>query len=138
MRDGFGTADTQSVPRLGLSGSVLKPRARSVLSLIRRLSAKVGIHKSGVPLHARELRIAAVSALNYRADVWCLTVPEAGCFSLENGAVVHNCADAFRSAVVGWAEDALPKPRKPAPTLAVGRTNRATMNHLGGDWRQRL
>lgn len=47
-------------------------------------------------------------------------------------------ADAFRSAVVGWAEDALPKPRKPAPTLAVGRANKARLNDLGGDWRQRL
>jgi hypothetical protein len=29
------------------------------------------------------------------ANVWCLTVPDAEEFSLANGAVVHNCADAF-------------------------------------------
>ena len=29
-------------------------------------------------------------------DVWCLTVPDAEEFSLENGAIVHNCADAMR------------------------------------------
>lgn len=30
------------------------------------------------------------------ADVWDITVPGVECFALENGAVVHNSADAFR------------------------------------------
>jgi hypothetical protein len=36
--------------------------------------------------------------LNETADVWCLTVPDVGHFSLANGAVVHNShfADGFR------------------------------------------
>lgn len=39
-------------------------------------------------------------------------------------------ADAFRYAVVGWAEDTQPKPVKPPPRLAVGSTNTMTLNDL--------
>lgn len=41
------------------------------------------------------LRIVSVRQLSQKADVWDLTVPGVECFSLGNGAVVHNCADAF-------------------------------------------
>lgn len=49
-------------------------------------------------------RIAHVSALRETADVWCLTVPDDHCFSLENGAVVHNCADAFGLMAIDYQE----------------------------------
>lgn len=35
-----------------------------------------------------------------RADVYCLTVPTAGSFTLANGAVVHNCGDMVRYRVM--------------------------------------
>lgn len=44
-----------------------------------------------------------------------MTVPGEECFSLSNGAVVHNCshaADAFRYAAMAWREM---KPEKPKP-----------------------
>ena len=49
-------------------------------------------------------RIERVSVLRETADVWCLTVPGADCFSLENGAVVHNCADAFGLMAIDYKE----------------------------------
>lgn len=58
-------------------------------------------------------------------------------------APLHNwashCADAIRSAVVGWAEDTQPKPKPKAPLLSVGQANTMTMRDLdralGDDWR---
>ena len=41
------------------------------------------------------LRIESVRHLSKRADVWDITVPDVECFALANGAIVHNCADAF-------------------------------------------
>jgi hypothetical protein len=52
--------------------------------------------RSSVARVARPLRIASVSPLLARSDVWDITVPGEECFSLANGAVVHNSADAFR------------------------------------------
>lgn len=39
--------------------------------------------------------------LTDRADVWDITVPSVECFSLANGAVVHNSADSFRYMSLG-------------------------------------
>lgn len=55
--------------------------------------------KNTVTQVARPLIIENVEHLDYKEDVWCLTVPEVEHFSLSNGAVVHNCShgsDAFR------------------------------------------
>jgi hypothetical protein len=84
-------------------------------------------------LDAKSLRIASVQRLEVESDVWCLTVPESAEFSLENGAVVHNCshpADAFRMMAVAWGErlEAAP-PAQPRP-LMVGPENTATLNDM--------
>jgi hypothetical protein len=47
------------------------------------------------------LRVVSVRKLNYKADVFCLEVPDFECFAIGNGAVVHNCLDALRYAVMG-------------------------------------
>ena len=62
------------------------------------------------------LRIESVTPLSEVSDVWCLTVPGEECFSLANGAVVHNChdADAFGLMCVAYEE-----PRKHAAKLAM-------------------
>ncbi len=48
--------------------------------------------------------IASVKSLNNTADVWCLTVPGEESFSLANGAIVHNCADAFGLMAICYEE----------------------------------
>lgn len=52
-------------------------------------------HKNTAIPIVRPLRVENVVKLNYLEDVYCITVPNAGHFSLENGAIVKNC-DAFR------------------------------------------
>jgi hypothetical protein len=49
------------------------------------------------------LRIASVRRLSETADVWDITVPDGHCFSLSNGAVVHN-SDAFGLMCVAYEE----------------------------------
>lgn len=53
--------------------------------------------------------IASVRKLNETADVWCLTVPHGECFALANGAIVHNCADAFGLMAIVYEEPRGPK-----------------------------
>lgn len=40
--------------------------------------------------------VESVQMLDEKEDVYCMTVPEAEHFCLENGAIVHNCMDAYR------------------------------------------
>jgi hypothetical protein len=75
----------------------------------------VAILKSIAALTARRPTIASVRELDYRDDVWCLTVPDAECFSLANGAVVHNC-DSFRYLSMSWRAAPLREVKVPAPT----------------------
>lgn len=45
--------------------------------------------------------IESVKHLSETADVWDITVPDGHCFSLANGAVVHN-SDAFGMMCIGY------------------------------------
>jgi hypothetical protein len=51
----------------------------------------------------KELRIEKVNLLSELADVYCINVPEAAHFSLENGAIVHNSnySSAFMAIFIG-------------------------------------
>lgn len=60
---------------------------------------------------ARFPRCSAVESLN-PSDVFCLTVPDTGCFLLANGLVVGNC-DAARYAVMSRPWTPAPKPVRP-------------------------
>jgi len=44
------------------------------------------------------VRCVSVEELSERADVYCLTVPSTGCFAIEGGLLVSNCADEWRYA----------------------------------------
>ena len=68
-----------------------------------RWFAKADIRRSIAAVLARPLRIESVKRLTETADVWDITVPDVQCFSLANGAVVHN-SDAFGLACVYAAE----------------------------------
>lgn len=101
-RGGYGTGDTWPESRAGLNGSEFRRTARSAKKSFRPFSETVGILKSIAAKSAKCRRIASVEELKFQEDVWCLTVPGAEHFSLANGAVVHNCADAWRTLSLTW------------------------------------
>jgi hypothetical protein len=98
-----GISAMQSELKDGPSGNAKKSHANIAARCLARWCEKaetlVNIAKSIVKLRLIEsegsqtstlLRIERVRRLNETADVWDLTVPDGHCFSLENGAVVHN------------------------------------------------
>jgi hypothetical protein len=91
---------------------------RIAASLFRRWSDYLATARNSALTTARPLTIESVRPLKETADVWCLTVPGEECFSLGNGAVVHNCShasDAFRYLSLVWkapAEEKKPEPIK--------------------------
>lgn len=93
---GFGIAGTRGEQRAGRSGSAKSAIASFAGTSLTRLFAKMGMHTNTADQTARPLSIVGVKRLKQREDVWCLTVPGEECFSLANGAVVHNCCDAVR------------------------------------------
>ena len=105
---GFGTSAMQSEAKAGSSGSVKKSLALCVASTFKRLLEKAVIHRFTALTTAKPKRIVSVERLKTKSDVWCITVPDAGEFSLANGALVHNC-DAFRYACLVWREEMKPK-----------------------------
>ena len=70
--------------------------------------------KSIAPRNAKTLRVQSVRVIDEKQDVWCMTVPDIGHFSLANGAIVKNC-DAYEILAQVWKSakvDATPpKPR---------------------------
>ena len=107
--EGFGTVVMQSGPRVGRSGSGKTSRASIAGMSLTLSSARAAIRNAFALLTAKPLRIESVVDLSEAEDVWCLTVPDGEMFSLGNGAVVHNCADAFRYACMAWREQIAPK-----------------------------
>jgi phage terminase large subunit len=111
----FGTGDKPSAQSLGLNVSVRRGRASAagffswpsfgkpgtLQSIARHLASKLHIDNGASRTNMRVV-IESVKPLSETADVWCLTVPEGECFSLANGAVVHNCADAFGLMAVAY------------------------------------
>ena len=112
---GFGTVETPNAQKTGLGGSVSRAVVQSVMPSLMRSFARAVTHRFIAARRARLPHIASgpkcgpriiesVKRLNRTADVWCLTVPGEGCFSLANGAVVHNCADAFGLMAICYEE----------------------------------
>lgn len=87
----YGIEDTRSVVSFGqnINGN-LKP-ALSVVKNIWRQLISVQTQRSSAPRNVDKLIIESVRPISFKEDVWCLTVPDVSCFSLANGAVVHNC-----------------------------------------------
>jgi len=106
----FGIVVTRSDRSLGKSGngkiaSVLFAGLASIAWFGAR-AIRASIARTNVDT----LRIVSVEKLPDLEDVWCLTVPEVNCFSLENGAVIHNShpADALMCGAMGWVPDNVP------------------------------
>lgn len=100
---GFGINGMLSGHRDGKNGSERTKPAPLAGSFSRLSFVSRAIRRSIAAITARRLSIVAVENLHETADVWCLTVPEVGHFSLANGAIVHNShgADSFRYLAVG-------------------------------------
>jgi phage terminase large subunit len=96
--DARGTVAMPSGQRAGRSGNVWRSRASTARRLFRHWCA-LATRKNTAPILAKPLRIASVTPLNEREDVWCLTVPDGHMWALANGAVTHNShgADALRT-----------------------------------------
>lgn len=112
----FGISATQSELRGGLNGNAKKSHAsiaaRCLVRWCEKAETLVNIAKSLVksPLienagrqMSMRLHIERVRQLKETADVWDITVPDGHCFSLENGAVVHN-SDSFGLMAVVWED----------------------------------
>lgn len=112
-KDDFGTSATLNGHKAGQSGREKKSRASIAapctwlwygraarlvnIALIRANRRPTDCGQSD----AARLQIARVRHITERADVWDITVPGVRCFSLANGAVVHN-SDAFGLVAVAY------------------------------------
>ena len=101
---GSGIVATLNGPSLGLNGAaslvpVLRAEPRSTLSFETVDTVSFIAGRTAAPL-----LLESVVPLNETADVWDITVPDVECFSLANGAVVHNSADAWRYLALAWRE----------------------------------
>lgn len=120
QRGDFGIRGTPSALRVGPNGSGKKSPASIAPSRFRLLSGPVATAVNIVVRRAKSLLtgsvgkqmsgrvyIESVTKLSERSNVWDITVPDVHCFSLANGAVVHN-SDAFGLMCVTY-EDSAPK-----------------------------
>jgi len=90
----YGIKDMLKEAKDGKNGQDEQQSASSVNVAMRRLYAEMGSLRNSATQTAKPLSIGSVKMI-HREDVWDITVPEIGHFSLENGAIVHN-SDAFR------------------------------------------
>jgi hypothetical protein len=100
-------------------------------------SVAQGSTRTGSRLTKRARALAAQSSLVCvgvqsagRGDVYCLTVPTVGCFSLANGATVSNCADDWRYACMSRPWTPIPQ-EQPLPRRRYQDRSRA---YSGGSW----
>jgi len=99
---GYGTNFTHKELCLGQNGKEKKNPVLRVISNSMHWLENV-IRKNIVRPNVNPLHVLAVKELNKKVDVWCLTVPNIGHFSLENGSIVHNC-DALRTFAMGYKQ----------------------------------
>jgi phage terminase large subunit len=98
---GFGTNAMRNKAKVGLNGSENLNRVSFAEKNLMHWLEKAAMLKNIVTLTAKRRTIEKVKMLDEVSDVWCLTVPNEENFTLANGAIVHNCADAFRYLAVG-------------------------------------
>lgn len=94
-RVGYGILGMLSDLNLGQSGRERSGNAYFVKKNSTVSLGKMDIIKSSATTTAKHLIIESVKYLEVKEDVWDITVPYVGHFSLSNGAIVHN-SDAMR------------------------------------------
>jgi hypothetical protein len=107
------------VSRHGVEHLVWTMRRASASFVVRILKSIATKNRSFVPTSVQELRVRRCVSLESagKADVYCITVPEARCFAVEGGIIVMNCADDMRYACLSrpWLKTKLaPEPVKDA------------------------
>ncbi len=105
MLEDYGIKDMLNVQNPGLNGPGLYENAYIVNQSLMDLYEEMDMSKNFVIRTAKHLTIAKVKLIEEKADVYDITVPNVGHFSLANGAIVHN-SDAMRYLCVS-----LPKTR---------------------------
>lgn len=90
-----GIRDWHYEQEIGKNGSVKNDHVFNVKSYSTVLSEQMDVNRSSAIPTVKPCIIEKVESLHYLEDVYCITVPDAGHFSLSNGAIVKNC-DAFR------------------------------------------
>jgi len=100
-KEGYGISAMLNEAKAGQNGSESLNHASFAEKNFKRWLGKAALLKSFVTQTAKRRTIEKVKVLNEVSDVWCLTVPKEENFSLGNGVIVHNCADAFRYLAVG-------------------------------------
>jgi hypothetical protein len=129
-----GTVEWQKKQKAGQNGKEVKSRVYGAVSLMSALIEKMVSVKNFVIRIARPLTIASVKELNETADVWDITVPNVGNFSLANGAIVHN-SDAWRYLSLSWKH---PKTKQPSTSTSEGLLKNSIGQHTFGDVKKQL
>lgn len=93
--EGCGIKDMLNDLNLGLNGSENHENVSTAKKSMTALFEEMAMHKNSVIQTVRPITIESVNLLKEKSDVWDITVPVIGHFSLENGAIVHN-SDAVR------------------------------------------
>jgi hypothetical protein len=92
-----GTQNTTiSTSEINLSAQLMQ-LANNAAKLIRSTFTS-NIKANTAETTARLVRCVSVERLSERQDVYCLTVPSNGRFSIESGMIVSNCSDEWRYA----------------------------------------
>lgn len=94
-REDYGINDMLKELKVGQSGKDNHESASYVNECLHVLYAEMGMSKNFVTQTVKQLTIADVKLLKEKADVYDITVPGMGHFSLSNGAIVHN-SDSMR------------------------------------------
>jgi len=105
MRANAGIASTTNGTSGRSWGERLRSLASSVASIIQSLLPKRANPSSVTPI-AKHAHCVRVERLSEPTDVYCLTVPDAGCFALASGVIVSNCGDETRYACMSrpWTQ----------------------------------
>lgn len=125
MLDVNGIKSRQEKLEIGKSGNGKIFHANFVEKYSLQSSGKDQHVESTVMPTVKQLRVESVSEMKETQDVYDIGVPEAGHFSLSNGAIVHNC-DALRYLCLS-----LPRCRKSTSSEDIDRHYREAM--MGDD-----
>lgn len=104
MKGVFGIKDRLKDAERGKNGKEKTGRVCFVKKYFHALLERMDYLKNSALIIANPLSIDAVRKLENKQDVWCLTVPDIEHFSLSNGAIVHNCSDAWRYMAIIWRD----------------------------------
>jgi phage terminase large subunit len=113
-KEDYGTEDTRLAMKDGQNGNEKTNLVFNVARYLAHLLVQP-FRKNTAHRYVGALRVESVSWIDQRVDTYCINVPEGECFSLANGAVVHNShpGSAFQYLAVGIKDQQLAPKAKP-------------------------